>query len=136
MRPIALDTNTYVGFKRGDERCVEVMRRAERLLLGVTVIAELLAGFACGDREGRNREELRQFLDGRRVETPAVGMATADAYGLIYRNLKRRGRPIPANDLWIAASCLEHGAALFSFDAHFEQVDGLRLIRRWADALP
>jgi tRNA(fMet)-specific endonuclease VapC len=46
------------------------------------------------------------------------------------------GRPIPANDLWIAASCLEHGAVLFSFDAHFEQVDGLRVIRQWADALP
>lgn len=63
-------------------------------------------------------------------------MATADAYGLIHRNLRLRGRPIPANDLWIAASCLEHGAALFSFDAHFEQVDGLRLIRQWANALP
>jgi tRNA(fMet)-specific endonuclease VapC len=136
VRPIALDTNTYVGYKRGDKRCVEVIRRAERLLLGVTVLGELLAGFACGEREAKNRLELRQFLDNRRVETPPVGMATADAYGLIYRNLRLRGRPIPANDLWIAASCLEHGAVLFSFDAHFEQVDGLRVIRQWADALP
>ncbi len=52
------------------------------------------------------------------------------------RNLKRQGLPIPTNDLWIAASCMEHGAVLFSFDAHFERVGGLRLIRQWAEALP
>lgn len=136
MRPIALDTNAYVGFKRGDGRCLEVIRRAERLMLSVTVIGELLAGFACGGREARNREELRQFLDSHRVASPPVSLATADAYALIYRNLRRVGRPIPTNDLWIAASCLEHGAVLLSFGTHFEQVDGLRLIREWADALP
>lgn len=136
MRPIALDTNTYVGYKRGEERCVEVIHRAERLLLGVTVLGELLAGFSCGEREAKNRQELRQFVDKPRVNTPTMGMATADAYALIYRNLRRQGRPIPANDLWIAASCMGHGAILFSFDAHFEQVDGLRLIRQWTEALP
>jgi hypothetical protein len=52
-----------------------VIRRAERLLLGVTVLGELLAGFAWGKREAKNRQELRQFLDDRRVETPPVGMA-------------------------------------------------------------
>ncbi len=136
MRPIALDTNTYVGFKRGDERCLEVIQNADRLLLGTTVIGELLAGFACGQREARNRQELRQFLDSPRVDSPTLGAATADAYALIYRNLRRQGRPIPTNDLWIAASCMEHGSILFTLDGHFEQVDGLRRISSWADALP
>ena len=68
MRPIALDTNAYVGFKRGDERCLEVIQNADRLLLGTTVIGELLAGFACGKREARNRQELRQFLDSEQVD--------------------------------------------------------------------
>ena len=62
MRPIALDTNTYVGFKRGEPICVELFRQARRLLISSTVLGELLAGFACGDREARNREELRRFL--------------------------------------------------------------------------
>lgn len=136
MRPISLDTNTYVGFKRGDEACLEVIRQAEHLLLSTTVLGELLAGFACGEREARNREELRQFLDCRQVVVTAVGMATADAYALLYRTLRNKGRPIPTNDLWIAASCLEHGAVLFSLDSHFDQVDGLRRIRCWAEALP
>jgi tRNA(fMet)-specific endonuclease VapC len=125
-----------VGFKRGDERCLEVIRNAEHLLLSATVLGELLAGFACGEREARNREELRQFLDCCTVAITTVCMATADAYALIYRSLRRQGRPIPTNDLWIAASCLEHGAVLFSLDAHFDQVDGLRRIRCWAEALP
>ena len=66
----------------------------------------------------------------------ANGLATADSYALIDRDLRRQGRPIPTNDIWIAACCLEHGAVLFSLDQHFEQVAGLRVIRSWAEALP
>lgn len=139
MRPIALDTNTYIGlsgFKRGDPTCVEVIRQSKRLLISTTVLAELLVGFACGDREARNREELRRFLAVVSVQVIPLGLETADSYALLYRNLRRQETPIPSNDLWIAASCLEHGALLFSFDAHFERVPGLRLVRSWAEVLP
>jgi tRNA(fMet)-specific endonuclease VapC len=136
MRPIALDTNTYAGFKRGDPACVAVMRHADQLLLSSTVVGELLAGFACGTQEARNREELSRFLASPRVSLCPNGLATADSYALIYRELRRKGRPIPTNDIWIAASCLERGAVLFSLDQHFEQIDGLRVIRSWSEALP
>ena len=136
MRAIALDTNTYAGFKRGDQACLEVIQQADRLLLCTTVIAELLAGFACGAQEARNRKELRLFLDSPRVAVCASTIATADAYALIYRQLRRAGKPIPTNDIWIAASCQEHGAVLFSFDQHFEAIDGFRVITSWAEALP
>jgi len=136
MRPIALDTNAYVGFKRGESSCVELIQRADQLLISSTVVGELLAGFACGTQEARNREELSRFLTVPRVELSPTTLATADAYALIYRDLRRKGRPIPTNDIWIAASALEHGALLLSFDQHFEQVDGLRVIRSWAEALP
>jgi predicted nucleic acid-binding protein len=59
----------------------------------------------------------------------------ADAYALIYRQLRRKGQPIPTNDIWIGASCLEHGAVLFSFDQHFEAIEGLRVVRSWSEAL-
>jgi predicted nucleic acid-binding protein len=133
MRPIALDTNTYVGFKRGEAASVEVIRQAKRLLISSTVLGELLAGFACGDREARNREELRRFLAVDTVEVTPIGLQTADTYGLLYRSLRQQGTAIPSNDLWIAASCLEHGAVLFSLDVHFERVPGLRLVRCWAE---
>lgn len=104
-------------------------------------MGELLAGFACGSKDGRNHSELSHLLPRLSVGSPRpelcpITLATADAYALAYRDLRRKGRPIPSNGLWIAASCLERGALLFSFDQHFEQVDGLRLIRRWEEALP
>ena len=39
--------------------------------------------------------------------------------------LRKKGRPIPINDVWIAASCMEHGARLITFDTHFAEIDGL-----------
>ena len=65
-----------------------------------------------------------------------VTTLTADHYALAYASLRRKGRPILSNDLWIAASALEHGAALLTRDAHFLQVDGLRCGQRLADFLP
>jgi tRNA(fMet)-specific endonuclease VapC len=46
---------------------------------------------------------------------------------LIVRRLKAKGRPIPANDIWIAANAMKHGLALYSFDGHFGQIEGLLL---------
>ena len=65
-----------------------------------------------------------------------VTALTADSYALVYAGLRRKSRPIPTNDLWIAASALELGAALLTRDAHFAQIDGLRCGARLEDFLP
>ena len=62
--------------------------------------------------------------------------ATADLYALVYTALRRKGKPIPTNDLWIAASSLEHGAALLTLDAHFQSIDGLRTGAQLEDFIP
>jgi predicted nucleic acid-binding protein len=136
MRPILIDTNAYTTFKLGESEIVEVLAWADRILVSTVVLGELLAGFATGTREARNREELARFLATARVQTVGVGPQTADSYALVYASLRRKGQPIPTNDLWIAATALETGAALLSRDAHFAQVDGLRWGRRLADFLP
>ena len=46
----------------------------------------------------------------------------------IAASLRAKGRPIPANDIWIAAHALEAGADLVSYDRHFDQIDGLVLV--------
>ena len=127
MRPLALDTNAYTAFKRGDAGVVALLRKAEQILLSATVLGELLAGFAAGAREAENRTELTLFLASPRVVVTHVTEATADLYALVFAALRRKGAPIPTNDLWIAAAALEHGAALLSFDAHFASIDGLRV---------
>jgi len=136
MRQILVDTNAYAAFKRGDEEIVTVLQHAPSLLICTTVLGELLAGFAAGNRESINRSELTQFIQSPRVKVVASTAATADLYALIYAALRRKGQPIPSNDLWIAASCLEHGAALLTYDAHFRAIDGLRAGQGLADFIP
>ncbi len=136
MRPLLLDTNAYTALMLGDAQTLEVLAHAERLLINSVVLGELLGGFAAGNREAQNRALLAKFLDSPRVELLAIGSATADSYALVYANLRRKGQPIPSNDLWIAASALENGAALLTHDAHFSHVEGLRTGRCLQDFLP
>jgi tRNA(fMet)-specific endonuclease VapC len=136
LRPILLDTNAYTAFMLGEAEVVEVVAHAQRLYLNSVVLGELLGGFAAGTREQRNRAELARFLDSPRVEVLTITEQTADSYALVYAGLRRKGRPIPTNDLWIAASALEHGAALLTRDAHFSWIDSLRCGQRLEDFLP
>lgn len=136
MRSIALDTNAYAAFKRGDEQIVAVLQHAPSIIVCTTVLGELLGGFAAGQRESTNRSELSQFINAPRVKVVPGTAATADLYALVYAALRRKGQPIPTNDLWIAASSLEHGAALLTLDAHFKNIDGLRAGARLEDFIP
>jgi predicted nucleic acid-binding protein len=125
VKRILIDTNAYGAFKRGDSAAVEIMRLADRVGLSTVVLGELLAGFSGGHRTERNRRELSEFLSSPRVVILPVGEQTADYYALVFRLLRRKGRPIPTNDLWIAATALEHGFALFTCDDHFDAVEGI-----------
>ena len=125
MTAVLLDTNAYSAFKQGEQAAIEIVRRAPILALSSTVIGELLAGCAIGTREAKNRAELQLFLATQRVQVLTVDETAAAHYSSIYRDLCSKGRPIPTNDIWIAASALQHGCALFSHDGHFQYIDGL-----------
>jgi tRNA(fMet)-specific endonuclease VapC len=122
---VLLDTNAYTALFRGHEGVAEHVRRADQLLLSAVVAGELLFGFRNGSRYEANRRELDEFLSSPYVELLPVTFVTADRFGRIAAALRRKGRPIPTNDIWIAAHAMESGAELLSFDEHFEQVDGL-----------
>ena len=136
MNRLLLDTNAYIAFKRGEREVVEVHRMAERLAINTTVLGELLAGFSQGTQEDRNREELAEFLDSPPVRVMPLSERTAEYYAVVYRNLKKKGRPIPTNDMWIAATALEHGLALLTLDRHFHEVENLWVGSRPAHFLP
>ena len=133
IRNILLDTNAYVAFKQGTADAVAVLQHAPRIGLNSIVLGELLSGFAFGTREQENRQELEQFLASDRVDQLVVDDGTAEHYAAVYRELRRRGRPIPTNDMWIAATALQHGLAIFSDDGHFHEVQGLSVGTRLAD---
>jgi tRNA(fMet)-specific endonuclease VapC len=133
---VQLDTNAYVAFKGGDPDTVDVIRLADRLALSTVVVGELLAGFALGSRASENRRELASFLESPRVEILPVGRDTATFYAAVYAQLRAKGRPLPTNDMWVAAGALEHGSVLLTHDKHFASVEGLIVVRRPEDLLP
>jgi tRNA(fMet)-specific endonuclease VapC len=133
---VLIDTNAYAAFKGGDPETLDVLRMADEVHLSVIVLGELLAGFAAGTQELRNRRELAAFMDSPRVSVLSATPATAAYYATVFAQLQRKGRPIPSNDLWIAATAMEHGAMLLTHDRHFDEIDGLRVARQAEDLLP
>lgn len=125
LRNLLLDTNAYSAFKSGRPEALEIISHASVLGLDSIVLGELLGGFVNGAREAWNRRQLEEFCSSSRVRRFPVDDRTAEYYANIYSALKRKGRPIPTNDMWIAASALRHELALFSFDGHFRYIDGL-----------
>ena len=122
---ILIDTNVYAAFKRNHSAVVDELQRATEVALCPMVLGELLGGFALGSRERKNLRELDEFMAGPRVRLLSVTDRTSVFYARVYGALRRKARPIPANDLWIAASAMEHGLMLLSFDRHFGEIDGL-----------
>jgi predicted nucleic acid-binding protein len=126
---LLLDTNAYVALMQGHPGVAGRVRHAESLLISAVVAGELIFGFQNGSRQEENMADLKAFLDNPYVEFLPVSLTTADRFGRIAASLRRKGTPIPTNDIWIAAHALQSGAELLSFDRHFAAVDGLIWIR-------
>lgn len=120
-----LDTSAYSMLMRGHEQVYGIVRSAEELLLSTVVVGELLYGFRRGSRFAQNAENLRTFMSNPHTTLVEVGPVTADRYSRIAASLRAKGRPIPTNDVWIAAHTMETGADLISADRHFENVEGI-----------
>jgi tRNA(fMet)-specific endonuclease VapC len=127
VSPILLDTNAYAAFKQGYPEAISILQQASGIALNSVVLGELLSGFAFGSREDVNRRELAKFLDSQRVVVLPIDRNTSDHYAKIYLALKKAATPIPTNDMWIAASAIQHDLPLYTFDRHFQAVPGLRI---------
>lgn len=125
MKRILVDTNAYAAFKKNEPSAVTTIRTVEYIGINTVVLGELLCGFKGGSKEAKNRKELEQFLDSPRVHVIQIDEETSEFYAQVYWDLKKKGKPIPANDLWVAASAMRYGLALFTFDIHFNDIDGL-----------
>ena len=128
MNRILLDTNAYTAFLTGDERVLNALTEAETAFLSALVIGELYAGFCGGNRLKENKALLARFLQKSNVRVLDVTAETGEVFGQIKNELQKAGTPIPLNDVWLAAQAMETGSVIVSFDAHFDQVSGLR---RW-----
>lgn len=127
MSKILLDTNCYTALLVGDHSVLQALTEAQTIFMSIFVLGELYAGFKGGTREKENRNILDTFLKKPSVVTVNGSIETAHLFGIVKNTLKQAGRPIPINDVWIAAHALESGAELVTYDKHFANIPGLRL---------
>ena len=122
---LCLDTCAYSRLLIGNPRLQTRMEEADFLVIPAIVLGELHTGFEAGTRRMENEERLALFLETPHVRTQDVNWDIARRYGVVVNQLRRMGKPIPTNDIWIAATALELGARLITYDAHFNQIPGL-----------
>jgi len=125
-----LDTSLVIA-AIGQEPAVLARLRtlpSSSLFLSATVFGELLFGALVSSRVAENLHTLVQFAAA--ANTLPYDAGTARLYGEVKVQLRRIGRPIPENDVWIAAVARQHRLTLVTRDAHFAHVDDLRL-KHW-----
>ena len=121
-----LDTNALSAAAESEPSALETVARADRVALPVAVLGEYRLGIAQSRYRAQYENWLREWVAA--VEVFDVDQETTHSYAAIGSELKRKGRPIPVNDLWIAALCRQHSLPILSRDRHFDLVDGIRRI--------
>jgi tRNA(fMet)-specific endonuclease VapC len=121
---LLLDSDVVIALFRRDARVRQTLQRTERIFIPVIVLGELLAGVLKAQQAGQERERLESLIAAGQVLV--CDLATAYHYAGVKDELRRRGRPIPENDVWIAALARQHGLTLATRDAHFDGIEGLR----------
>lgn len=122
---LLLDTSAVIESFRKNPNVALTLRNSSRLFLPVIVYGELLLGAEKSNASSRKAAEIALFT---RVSTMLdIDWHTAQHYAKLRAALERQGTPIPENDIWIAALSVQHALHLYTADAHFQQVYGLRL---------
>jgi tRNA(fMet)-specific endonuclease VapC len=124
---VALDTNQAVHVLNDVPEVVAWLNSFDQLLLPVTVVGELLYGAMNSAKAADNVARVDALLTRCGVLENTV--ATSRIYAALRRDLRQRGRPVPENDLWIAAACVERGLPLATDDAHFSVFGALTVLR-------
>ncbi|HEV2197955.1 MAG TPA: type II toxin-antitoxin system VapC family toxin [Candidatus Acidoferrum sp.] len=122
-----LDTNVVIAIFSGEKSISEHLSRTE-VCVSSTVLGELYFGARKSANVAANLSKIDQFAAA--IQVLSCDAATAQFYGQIKEQLRSKGRPIPENDIWIAAAALQHGLSLATRDDHFKEIDRLRT-ERW-----
>lgn len=125
---VLLDTNFYSAFCKGDEQAVCVIQQARKIFIPFVVLAELRAGFLCGTTARKNERTLTLFLNSVRVAVIYPDENTTHQFASVFAQLRLQGKPIPTNDIWIAALAIQHDLVLCSRDKHFDLIPQLALV--------
>ena len=119
MTRVCLDTSAYSHFMRNETAVVDLVSQARDVGLPAVVLGELRTGFRLGRRETENESILQRFLANPVVSVLQVDDEATVHYADIMVDLRRRGQPLPTNDVWIAALAARDGYSVLTYDVHF-----------------
>jgi len=125
---VLLDTNIIIGIFANDLSVINSLAKANEVFVPSIALGELYYGAQKSNHIGKNIDRINEFADSSSVLS--CDTETSRQYGKIKNTLRLKGRPIPENDIWIAAIAEQHKLTLISRDEHFKEIDGL-LIMRW-----
>ena len=118
------DTSAVIRLFKGTSREIgKALMNSRRLIIPLAAYAELFAGIERGGRSAQREQELIEELltePGTIVNKP--NETTGRFYARIFNQLRKDGRMIPTNDIWIAAEAMACGGVLYSADRHFEAI--------------
>jgi tRNA(fMet)-specific endonuclease VapC len=118
-----LDSNIVIAFFAGEARVRNSLATAEEVFLPSTAVGELYYGARKSGKPNENLARIDELVLTNVVL--ACDSETARQYGEIKNALRIKGRPLPENDIWIAALARQHDLTLVTRDTHFEQMEGL-----------
>ena len=128
MNRLVLDTSVLIPLLRNAANYTHLFQTYDEVILPAIVLGEYKAGLFATKTGEKNRQSLADYLADPNVRAVPITDRTADIYAKVYQALRKKGTPIPQNDMWIAASALEHGADLATRDEHFLHVPILTVI--------
>lgn len=118
-----LDTNIIIDIFRGDSKAIARVNQIEVIYVPVIVIGELYFGANRSNQLQKRTSEIEQLE--KMVTILEINRITAQIYGRIKEQLLVKGKPIPENDIWIAAIAAENEMVLLTRDGHFDHVEGI-----------
>lgn len=123
-----LDTNIVIALFAEDKNVFAKLKKAQEVYLSSVAIGELYYGAYHSTKKDENLRKIDAFK--AEVAILSCDEFSAQFYGQVKSQLRRKGTPIPENDVWIAAIALQYGLTLVSRDSHFEYIEGLSL-EKW-----
>ncbi len=120
-----LDTNVIIALFAGEPAVRDNLAQADEVFVPSIAIGELCFGARKSERAKENLARIDAFA-GTSVVL-GCDTETARQYGAIKNTLRIKGRPLPENDIWIAAIANQHNLALVTRDAHFGEVANLQV---------
>ena len=124
---LVLNSNAVIAYRAGNTEVCTLIDEAGKSFLPVIVLGELYFGALKSSQKQKNLDAIESFK--KYSEIIVVDEYIATEYATIRLELKKKGTPIPENDIWIAATTKTLDVSLLSNDAHFNYVDGIKVIK-------